>query len=268
MLKFAVATDYFSRLSRTGGRRHHAGGADDFGRYFYAGRTGGRFRACSARFGVGVRWRGRRLGRLLVDTLGWRSIFFVNLPFGALGFIVLVWQYHDHEKPHSTDLDLPGVLALAVACTALLPVGIHGLITAAAVDAGLLVLAIAAIVWFIRVERRAKNPIMPPELVMERRNRSGAVVSALMGIAFFGVDTYVPLFVQGTTGAGAKAAAGVVTPVMLAWAASGIVRGADHHPLGISPHGHGRQLLHDDQFLQPGRLCACCTPAVGFWPRC
>ena len=170
----------------------------------------------------GAALAGPAIGALLVDTLGWRSIFFVNLPFGALGFIVLVWQYHDHEKPHSTDLDLPGVLALAVACSALLPV-INGLITAAAVDAGLLVLAIAAIAWFIRVERRAKNPIMPPELVMERAIGPALLLSALMGIAFFGVDTYVPLFVQGTTGAGAKAAAGVVTPVMLAWAASGIV---------------------------------------------
>jgi MFS family permease len=170
----------------------------------------------------GAALAGPAIGALLVDTLGWRSIFFVNLPFGALGFFVLVWQYHDHEKPHSTDLDLPGVLALAVACAALLPV-INGLITVAAVDACLVVVAIAAIVWFIRVERRAKNPIMPPDLVMERAIGPALLLSALMGIAFFGVDTYVPLFVQGTTGAGAKAAAGVVTPVMLSWAASGIV---------------------------------------------
>jgi MFS family permease len=165
---------------------------------------------------------GPAIGALLVDTLGWRSIFFVNLPFGALGFAVLVWQYHDHEKPHSTDLDLPGVAALAITCAALLPV-INGLVSAPALAVVLLVLAAAALAWFIRLERRAKNPIMPPSLVMERAIGPALLLSALMGIAFFGVDTYVPLFVQGTTGAGAKAAAGVVTPVMLAWAASGIV---------------------------------------------
>ena len=63
---------------------------------------------------------GPALGALLVKTLGWRSIFFVNIPFGILGIIVLVWKYHDHEKPHSTDLDLPGAAALALACTATL----------------------------------------------------------------------------------------------------------------------------------------------------
>jgi MFS family permease len=57
---------------------------------------------------------------------------------------------------------------------------------------------------------------------MHRAIGPALIGSALMGVLFFAVDTYVPLYVQGTTGAGASAAAGVVTPVMLAWAASGI----------------------------------------------
>ncbi len=63
---------------------------------------------------------GPMLGAFLVKVMGWRSIFFVNLPFGALGLAVLIWKYHDREKPHSTDLDLPGVVSLAIACTAAL----------------------------------------------------------------------------------------------------------------------------------------------------
>src|SRR5207253_5411063 len=38
---------------------------------------------------------GPALGALLVKTLGWRSVFLVNLPFGFLGMAVLVWKYHD-----------------------------------------------------------------------------------------------------------------------------------------------------------------------------
>jgi MFS family permease len=167
---------------------------------------------------------GPAIGALLVETLGWRSIFFVNLPFGALGFGVLAWQYHDHEKPHSTDLDLPGVLLLAVAC-----ITIMGLVSALGLDglpwsaAGVLFLiAAAALAGFIGIERRAANPILPPALIVQRAIGPALLGSALMGVAFFGVDTYVPLYIQGTTGAGATAAAGVVTPVMLAWATSGI----------------------------------------------
>src|SRR5947209_8755604 len=41
---------------------------------------------------------GPALGAFLVNTFGWRSIFFVNLPFAAAGMVVLIWKYHDHEK--------------------------------------------------------------------------------------------------------------------------------------------------------------------------
>ncbi|HEY2760198.1 MAG TPA: MFS transporter, partial [Pirellulales bacterium] len=139
-------------------------------------------------------------------------------------FGVLAWKYHDHEKSHSTDLDLPGVATLGVSCAALL-----GFVSAMGIDgfpwsisALLFVVALAAGAWFVQIERTAVNPIMPLSLITNRAIGPALIGSGLMGIAFFGVDTYVPLYVQGTTGAGAKAAAGVVTPVMLAWAISGI----------------------------------------------
>src|SRR3954469_5752010 len=56
---------------------------------------------------------GPALGAALVNSFGWRSIFFVNLPFGAIGLLVLMWKSHDRERPHSVDLDLPGVLSLS-----------------------------------------------------------------------------------------------------------------------------------------------------------
>ena len=165
------------------------------------------------------------LGAFLVNTLGWRSIFFVNLPFGALGLAVLIWKYHDREKPHSTDLDLPGVLGLAIACTAALTVassvGPDGLPWLANVALG--IVAAGATVLFIRNERRAANPILPPDLMVKRAIGPSLIGSCLLGVVFLSLDTYVPLYVQGAHGGGAGAAAGVVTPVMLTWALSGVV---------------------------------------------
>jgi MFS family permease len=167
---------------------------------------------------------GPAVGALLVESLGWRSIFYVNVPLGALSFGVLAWKYHDHGKPHSTNLDLPGVSLLAIGCSVtLLLVSSMGLEWMTwPVVAALIAIGIFAFALFVQVERKAENPILPPSLIANPAIGPPLIASALMGIAFFSIDTYVPLYVQGTTGAGPKAAAGVITPIMLAWAASGV----------------------------------------------
>ncbi|MCC7084710.1 MAG: MFS transporter [Pirellulales bacterium] len=167
---------------------------------------------------------GPAIGAVLVNAFGWRSIFFVNLPLGALGLGVLAWHYHDREQPQATSLDLPGVALLAIACSALLGlVSVVGSTDSPWLVASLLLAVfVVGFAWFVRVERRASNPIFPLELMMHRGIGPALVGSALMGVLFFGVETYVPLYVQGTTGGDASAAAGVITPLMFAWAASGI----------------------------------------------
>jgi len=168
---------------------------------------------------------GPALGAFLVNTFGWRSIFFVNLPFGVIAATVLAWKYHDLEKPHSTDLDMPGAISLALGCTALLALvsgmGPDGF--PFGLDMALLAIAVAAAAHFVVHEMNTPAPIMPPRLMMQRSIGPSMIGSMLLGIAFLSLDTYVPLYVQGARGGGATAAASVVTPVMLTWATSGIV---------------------------------------------
>ena len=167
---------------------------------------------------------GPALGAFLVNTLGWRSIFFVNLPFGLIAVAVLAWKYHDLEKSQSTDLDLPGAASLTVACTALLSlvsgIGPGGWPAGACV--GLLVVALVSGAYFVWHEIGATSPIMPPRLIMRRAIGPSMLGSLLLGVAFLSLDTYVPLYVQGVRGGGAAAAARTVTPVMLTWAVSGV----------------------------------------------
>jgi MFS family permease len=167
---------------------------------------------------------GPALGWFLVSSFGWRSVFFVNLPFGILGGLVLARFYHDQEKPHAVDLDLMGFCALAVGCGALLTwvsrLGPGGWAWQASV--ALAIVAAAAIVFYILHERGAKDPILPLELLMDRAIGPSLIGSGLLGIGFLSLDTFVPLYVQGGRGGGVGAAASVVTPVMLTWALSGV----------------------------------------------
>ena len=72
-------------------------------------------------------------------------------------------------------------------------------------------------------ERHASNPIFPIEFLASRAIGPAILCSLLIGAGFLSLDTYVPLYVQGGRGGGATAAAGVVTPVMLTWATSGVL---------------------------------------------
>jgi MFS family permease len=168
---------------------------------------------------------GPALGWFLVATLGWRSIFFVNLPFGLLGMLALMRSYHDHERPRSVDLDLAGIGALALGSMTLLTLlsglGPGGWPWHFSVFLG--TVTVASVVYFMIHERRLDNPVMPVDLLMNRSIGPSLLGSCLLGIGFLSLDTFVPLYVQGVRGGGAGSSAWVVTPVMLTWALSGIV---------------------------------------------
>ncbi|WP_426987277.1 DHA2 family efflux MFS transporter permease subunit [Pseudarthrobacter sp. Y6] len=53
------------------------------------------------------------LGGLLVDSLGWEWIFFINIPVGIVGFI-LAWRFVPTLSTHPHKFDIPGVLLSAV----------------------------------------------------------------------------------------------------------------------------------------------------------
>jgi MFS family permease len=168
---------------------------------------------------------GPALGAILVKALGWRSVFWVNLPVGLLGLLFLAWKYHERRERHAMDLDFPGVASLAVASTALLAL-VSGLgpVGWSWPTIGMLAfVVVAALALFVRHERRAEHPILPPELVVRPEIGPTIIGSALFGAGFLSLDTYVPLYIQGGRGGDATAAASVVTPVMLTWAMSGMI---------------------------------------------
>jgi MFS family permease len=168
---------------------------------------------------------GPALGAFLVKAFGWRSVFFVNLPLGLLGMAVLIWKYHDTEEPHPADLDLPGVAAMTTGGVSLLllvsRLGPDGWDWPIALALG--AVAAVSIAYLIWHERRAEYPILSPQLLTRRDIGPSMLASLLFGLAFLSLDTFVPLYVQGGRGGGVAAAAGVVTPVMLTWALSGVV---------------------------------------------
>src|SRR5437763_578496 len=105
------------------------------------------------------------VGGVLVATLGWRAIFFINLPIGALG-LFLTRRYADETTPGHRRIDFPGQLAAVVTmgalAGALIEGGAFGFSSLFVV--GALGVAVLGAAVFIGVETKVAEPMLPLSL--------------------------------------------------------------------------------------------------------
>jgi EmrB/QacA subfamily drug resistance transporter len=161
---------------------------------------------------------GPLLGGLLVDGPGWRWVFYVNLPLGALALSGLGTLPRPMGQPPAARLDAPGAGLLAGATGALMLACIWGgeryawsSATILGLVAGGVALAVALVLW----ERRAADPIVPFDLLRTRTVAVACAALFLTTAALFSVNVFVPLFLQVTTGASPTQAGLLLVPMMV-----------------------------------------------------
>ena len=143
---------------------------------------------------------GPPLGGILVDTLGWRSIFLINLP---IGIIVLVWGWL--LLPRSERME--GAPRVDFAGAALLGAFLISLLVpltfapewgwAAPLTIGLLVLSAAALVGFVVVERRVTSPVLDLDLLVHNRLFAAANLAALLNyMALYAISVLTAIFLE------------------------------------------------------------------------
>lgn len=138
------------------------------------------------------------LGGLLVDSLSWRWVFFVNVPIGIAAFLFGLVFLQEHREPKAGSFDLPGFLlagiGLALALYALSEGPTSGWTSPAVLGSalgGLLLL-----IGFVVVELRRPEPLLDLRLLGNRLFRIANLVSLFSSAAFLGVLFVAPLFLQ------------------------------------------------------------------------
>ena len=141
---------------------------------------------------------GPLVGGLLVDGLGWRWVFLVNLPIGVLLVWLTLRALPESRDPTPRGLDLAGLVTFGAACF----LGTYGLIrgnedgwTSAPVLASLAVAALM-LVAFVAIERRAAAPMLAPALFRIPAFTGTAVVAFAQSVALYPLFLFLAVYLQ------------------------------------------------------------------------
>jgi EmrB/QacA subfamily drug resistance transporter len=154
---------------------------------------------------------GPLVGGVIVATLSWRWVFYVNVPFGLLSALVLTFSLFETIEPHQHRLDIAGAALLAGAVVALL-LGTDGVAPWVLLPASVGLTAV-----FLAVEARVAEPIVPLALFARRILATSSALSALGGGAMVGLVTFVPLYAQGVLGSTPTEAGTTIATMAVAW---------------------------------------------------
>ncbi|AXG79460.1 DHA2 family efflux MFS transporter permease subunit [Streptomyces paludis] len=165
---------------------------------------------------------GPLLGGVLVDTLGWQWIFYVNVVVGIATLVMSRLVIPDWRPGRAHRFDLPGIL-LSGAGLFLIVFGVQngqtyawgellGPITVFQIIGAGVVLLVAFVVWQ-RVNRN--EPLVPLRTFADRNFSMGALTTAAIGFAMTGMFLPLVIYMQSALGLSPTDAGLVTAPMAL-----------------------------------------------------
>ena len=158
------------------------------------------------------------LGGYLTDHVSWHAIFWINLPIGALAFVLSNRALKLLKvRRRAARIDYAGAVMLSAVTTLALLAMTWGGSTYPWVSwqiAAMLALLAALIAVLIWLERRAFDPLLPPRLFANAVFSRGVVIASLAAAGMFGGTFLLPLFFQMVRGADASTSGTMIVPFL------------------------------------------------------
>jgi EmrB/QacA subfamily drug resistance transporter len=157
------------------------------------------------------------LGGLLVDTVSWRLVFLINVPFAAVIVVVAGRHVPESRDPaHHGRFDYPGAVlgafALGGVTYALIGAGENMLRSDVVASAAI---GVTAGVAFVLHERRATDPMLPPRLFADSQFTGANLATLAIYGALGGSGLFLVLQLQTVLGYDATAAGAAMLPAIL-----------------------------------------------------
>jgi EmrB/QacA subfamily drug resistance transporter len=155
------------------------------------------------------------LGGLLVGTLGWEWVFFINAPIAVIGLILGGIVLKESTAPGKARFDFLGIalLALGLCAVVLAVVQSEAWGWTSPLTLGVLALGLVLVVAFVLVENRVQTPLLPMALFRNPTISVGALAVAANFFALFGVTFFLSLFLLNLRGETGLAAGVMLLPL-------------------------------------------------------
>ena len=177
---------------------------------------------------------GPSLSGVLVDTVGWRSIFAIVAVCAILvviGALKAVIPYGDFKRSR---FDMPSFLFSTIGLICLL-YGLSSLSSSTniALNIGLIVVGIALLALYARRQLALEQPMLRVDILRTRNYRIAVICVAVFQATVMGVGTIMPLYIQGALGHTATVSGLALLPGAAISACAGLLSGRIFDSRGV-----------------------------------
>ena len=168
--------------------------------------TAGRERAMAmatygATIGIAVAI-GPLVGGALTDSLGWRSVFLLNVPIGIAAIAATFTKLRETRDPNATRIDWAGLVTFSTALFLLVLALLRGNQEGWGSDLilGLFGSAAALLAAFLAIERRVSEPMLPLHFFRNHAFSGVQVAAFAVSGSMFALFLYLTLYLQNYLG--------------------------------------------------------------------